>query len=155
MAYNREGNYKFEIFDLDDDTNVIATTGTHVITFTPPVGFVYEVTDIEYSAQDPASGGASTSGTHRLDVTQTGKVSILFRLVGTFGNAIAVTNAYGFEGDSLENPGNIAQQYERMHSTIILSNSHPAVFTYSNLTDVAQAGTRRLRMSVKIYREAI
>jgi len=150
MPMTRSNNYTLELVDLTDDTTV-TPAGTNIQLLQPPKGFVYEVIQLGYMAPDP---GGSGSGTHKLDGKFTGEYSNLLSIVSTFGNFAAI-NTFGFVGDSSEAPSALSNQYHIMHGNVIAaSNSLPFVFTYTNDTDVNQAGTRILKLVVRKYREA-
>jgi len=148
---DRENNYKLEIVDLSDDTEVAHTVGTNTQLLQPPVGFVYEVMAIDYDA--PTIGGSS-SGTHRLYITPDSFISPVALIIATFASYVRIRD-FQFYGNQAETPSAAASQFTIINSGLVASYDHPITFEYFNWTDVAQAGTRALIFVVKKYREAI
>ena len=150
MGMGREDNYTIEVVDLSDATAVnAAASNTQLLQ--PPVGFVYEVIDVGYSAANPAGSG---SGTHQIYMEFQGALSDMIRVKGNFGSAVEIAVS-GFIGNNNETPAAIADQMRMMHHELFASNSVPLDCTYTNNTDVQKTGTRSLIFVVKKYREAV
>ena len=151
MGYDREGNYAIEVIDLTATATVTHGPTSSTVQLKPPVGFVYEIVDIGYTAPDPAG---SAAGTHSLHCNYLGAFSDVFRILCTTGTALFISVS-GFFGDSSETPATDPDQYRLMRKYLVASNAVPLEFVYTNSTDVDQVGTRTLIVVVKKYREAI
>lgn len=138
-----------EIFDLSDDTSVSSAGGTNTQTLQAPTGFIYQVIDIGYSAPDPAGSG---SGSHKLTFKYRTAQDDLGYVNSAFGNAVGISNN-GFEGSTSEYPASATDQLLLMRSYVYVSNLVPIDFLYTNSTNVAQAGTRALKIVVKKFPE--
>lgn len=149
MPYDREGNYTLELIDLSDDTTVAHAPTAITNTLQPPVGFVYEVVNIDYNAPAPVGDSA---GTHKVTVEYDGTSLALIN--GNHSTTIKIYQA-GFSGDVGEIPGIVDDQLRIMREWLVASYDNPIDFVYTNSTDADQTGTRVLRVWVKKYREAI
>lgn len=139
--------YTIEYVDLSDDTQVNSGGAVNLQELKPPDGFVYDVIDIRCSILDPNGGGASTSGTHSLDIRFPGNVSKMARIIGNFGTDIKIDYS-GFTGDT-EAPSVAGDQYRMIHQWLYASHSQPLEFNYTNSTDKHQTATRVLQIWVK------
>ena len=138
-----------KLIDLSDSTSV-ASSGTNVQTLTPPPGFVYQI--ITLYCVIPAIGGAS--GNHNLEIQNANLTSGNYlKIEGTDG-AIATISYNKLLADS-ENPTAEREQVMVIVNQLICNNSNPIVFTYSNDSDTAQAGTRTIELLVKVYKEIL
>ena len=148
---DRENNYIVELLNLSEVDTVTHAPTTKTVVLQPPVGFVYEVIDINYNAGDPSGSG---SGTHQIYGRYEGAFSDIFRVKGNFGSSISIIVS-GLVGNAGETPSAIADQLRLMQHTMIVSNTCFLNFNYTNSTDVDQTGTRSLTVVVKKYREAV
>lgn len=145
---------KLDVIDLSDATS-IAAAGTDTQTLQPPSGKIYIVRNFQYNALDPAGSGA---GTHELvvfnGIAQTVQ-NRSARIAATFGNPIEVGFANGFVGDSSESPSTQTEQRFICTAGLRCNHNYPIEFLYKNNTDVAQAGTRTLKLLVEILNEGL
>lgn len=151
---DRENKYKLVMLDLTKTGTLAHAPTTETTLLQAPVGFIYEVVDITFTAGDPAGSGA---GTHKLEATWTNgdAAKTIFKIISNFGGSVLIFRN-GFQGSASESPAAAADQYDIIHrGPLKVSNTVTIDIKYNNSTDVDQAADRDLFIVVKKYREAI
>jgi len=137
--------------DLSDNTSVAGGGGTNTQTLQPPEGLCYLITRLWIEIPDPVGSGAND---HRLEVYWDASFTTASRLLyclSNFGSDIS-TNAGGLVATT-EVPSSQNQQSEILTGIARswASYDSPIYFLYTNNTDVAQAGTRTIKMIVEVW----
>lgn len=146
MGYKINNGFKLKTIDLTDDTQVNSGGSTNTQTLKPSAGKIYQVIHIRLNT--PAIGGASGDHKTAFQYTDGTTYMDLAYLKGTDGATYEIDGRNGFIA-STELPSNAQQQYEFMHNSIIVSNSHYVEIKYTNDSDTNQTGTRTLVFWVK------
>jgi len=135
-----------------DDT--VAAAAIDDIEITPPKGLMYVIAGVEVSIPDPSG---SSSGSHNLYFYNKffSYLSTYFDATSNTGNAIYIQNDGGIVADT-ENPTSFSEQ---LHAILggrsLVNNDYPLVVRYRNQTDVAQTGTRAVKIMFKVYKELL
>ena len=152
MGMERGSRFRLELIDASDDTSVGA--GTNITnTITPPVGKIYQVIDWDVHIPIPGGGG---SGSHELHVrTMNGGSTSQNKLYvkTAFGAELSIGGYFEMVGATTESPSGTAPQNLILTGEVWCDHTNPLKFYYKNDADVAQAGTRRMKILVKEYNE--
>jgi len=152
MGYFVINNFKLKLIDLSDDTNIAGGGGTNTQTLKPDPGFVYEIIHIDCNI--PAIAAATGNHTLRLYYQNGTYEANMIYMSGTDGSLMSIGGYYGLAASSELPNSHSTQQPLISGKNMYVSNTNYMEILYTNSSDTAQAGTRRLLFYVKEYKEA-